>query len=232
MARKPLYQTVETDMITRITKGDWEVGRRLPNEFGLADEFGVSQGTMRRALISLEGMGYLSRKPGRGTIVAAKAPASVETAPASVPRLLDATGTALVLDPFRGRSGTRAATSQEADELGTNRVAYLERTLKFAGARAALEELTVAQDVHSDMSEDAPGDLAAHLAESGLTSVHIEAQAFAAITDMAQSVALSTDRHTALLCVRSTAFDASGRAIAVQLLKLALPGVRLVHISG
>lgn len=232
MARKPLYKTVETDMITRIAKGDWEVGRRLPNEFGLADEFGVSQGTMRRALISLEGMGYLNRKPGRGTIVAAQAPSSVDTAPAAVPQLVDATGAPLALDPFRGRSGTRAATSQDADLLGVGRVAYLERTLKYAGARAALEELVVSEAALSDLSEDASSDLETHLLDRGLAPARIEASAHAEITDMAQSVALSTDRHTALLCVRSTAFDANGRAIAVQLLKLAVPGARLVHISG
>lgn len=231
MARKPLYQTVETDMIARITKGTWEVGRRLPNEFGLADEFGVSQGTMRRALISLEGMGYLSRKPGRGTIVAAQAPLE-KTAATALPRLLDASGTPLALDPFRGRSGTRAATSQEADLLGSERVSYLERTLKHAGARAALEEMTVSEGAIPALSEDAPADLWAHLSEVGHTPARIEAAAHAEITDMAQSVALSTDRHTALLCVRSVAYDASGTAIAVQLLKLAVPGVQLVHISG
>ncbi|MBY4893486.1 GntR family transcriptional regulator [Rhodobacteraceae bacterium N5(2021)] len=231
MARKPLYQIVEADMVSRIATGAWEVGRRLPNEFGLADEFNVSQGTMRRALITLEQKGFLSRKPGRGTIVAAQAPVT-EASATALPRLLDATGSPLVMEPFRGRSGTRAATPAEADLLGTARVAYLERTLKHAGARAALEELVVSEATLPTLSEDAAPDLTQHLAEANLAADRIEATAHAEVTDMAQSVALSTDRHTALLCVRSVAFDASGTAIAVQRLKLAVPGAQLVHISG
>jgi DNA-binding GntR family transcriptional regulator len=76
MARTPLYKAAETEMIRRIEAGEWEVGKRLPNEFVLADEFKVSQGTMRRALMTLEGMGLLNRKPGRGTLVARPGPAA------------------------------------------------------------------------------------------------------------------------------------------------------------
>lgn len=228
MARTPLYKTAETEMLSRIAKGDWEVGRRLPNEFELADEFGVSQGTMRRALISLEGMGYLSRKPGRGTLVETQSPQS--TAPsAATPRLVDAQGAPLALEPFRGRTGTREATPAEADLLGSAKLSYLERTLKAAGARAALEELVLAGANPPALSEDAPVDLSQHLSDLGLMPAWIEAGASAEMTDMAQSVALSTDRHTALLCVRTTAFDASGAAIAVQVLKLAVPGANLAH---
>jgi DNA-binding FadR family transcriptional regulator len=68
MARTPLYKAAETEMIRRIEKGEWEVGKRLPNEFVLAEEFKVSQGTMRRALMTLEGMGLLNRKPGAGRL--------------------------------------------------------------------------------------------------------------------------------------------------------------------
>ena len=37
MARVPLYKATETEMIRRITDGEWAVGLRLPNEFGLAE---------------------------------------------------------------------------------------------------------------------------------------------------------------------------------------------------
>lgn len=228
MARTPLYKTAETKMITRIAKGTWEVGRRLPNEFELAEEFGVSQGTMRRALISLESAGYLSRKPGRGTLVAANAPV---VAPEITlrPAVLDGSGAALVLEPFRGRKDTRAASSREIDVLGKTRVATLERTLKHAGARAALEEVVVPVAILEALAEDAPADLAAHLSNAGLAPARLTAVATAEVTDMAQSVALSADRHTALLCIRTTAFDATGSVLAIQVLRIAVPGAQLVH---
>ena len=119
MARVPLYKATETEMIRRIDSGAWEVGRRLPNEFVLAEEFGVSQGTMRRALMSLEAMGYLDRKPGRGTLVSL--PSAMHAPSAPVMCLTDAEGTPLSLEVYRARSGTRGATPGEADLFGAAR---------------------------------------------------------------------------------------------------------------
>ncbi|GAB5447945.1 GntR family transcriptional regulator [Gymnodinialimonas sp.] len=228
MARQPLYQIVEADMISRITKGEWEVGRRLPNEFGLADEFKVSQGTMRRALISLEGMGYLNRKPGRGTIVATQTPTVTQTSAPS-PVLLDGAGAPMALDPFRGRTDTRRATPSEADAMGAERVASLERTLKHKGSRAALEAVAVPVALIDKLDEDAPVVLTDLLEHHGITPARVAAEARAEITDMSQSVALSVERHTALLVVRSAAYGADGQVIARQILRVAVPDARLVH---
>lgn len=229
MARTPLYQTVQTEMMSRITKGKWEVGRRLPNEFELAAEFGVSQGTMRRALISMEEQGVLSRKPGRGTLVAAKTPTVQGGIVAVTPCLLDAEGEPLALVPFRGRTTTRAATAAEADVMGTARVAVLERTLKCEGARAALEAVVVSEALIATLDEDAPVELGALLAHHGVTPARLSAEARAEVTDMGQSVALSVDRHTALLVVRMAAYDAAGQVIARQILRVAVDGARLSH---
>lgn len=231
MARTPLYKITETEMLSRIAKGKWEIGRRLPNEFELADEFGVSQGTMRRALISLEGMGYLSRKPGRGTLVAA--PQAVkDKGPALNPVLLDADGAPLLLTPFRTRAATRASSAQEADVMGTARVAVLERTLKSGPDRAAMDMVAVPESLIPRLDEAAPAELSALLAHHGITPARLSANAHAEMTDMAQSVALSTDRHAALLVVRMTAHDAAGRVIAAQILRVALPGAQLAHIEA
>ncbi|MBF9043146.1 GntR family transcriptional regulator [Rhodobacterales bacterium HKCCE4037] len=227
MARTPLYKSAETEMLSRIKSGDWQIGRRLPNEFVLAEEFGVSQGTMRRALISLEGMGYLSRKPGRGTLVATNAPQQATESPAAAAELRLSDGSELVLEPFRARAGTRTATGAEADMFGTVRLSYLERTLKHKGARAALEEVSVPEAIAPALDEAGPTDLAALLDTSGAAPARITRRASAEITDMALSVALSVDRHTALLRVESRAYDASGRAIGLQILRIAVQGAML-----
>lgn len=231
MARTPLYKTAETEMVSRITKGEWEIGRRLPNEFQLAEEFGVSQGTMRRALISLEGMGYLSRKPGRGTLVAANSPqaATGHTGATVSPVLLDADGAPIALDSFRARRETRHATSSEADAMGAARVAVLERTLKSGGDRAALETVVVPEALIAALDEDAPVELDALLAHHGLHTARLSATASAEMTDMTQSVALSVDRHTALLAVTIRAHDAKDQVIAIQVLRIALAGAQLDH---
>ena len=45
-------------------------GEMLPNEFKLASEYQVSQGTVRKALMALEADRLIVRKQGRGTYVA------------------------------------------------------------------------------------------------------------------------------------------------------------------
>ncbi|MEQ8824471.1 MAG: GntR family transcriptional regulator [Filomicrobium sp.] len=53
----------------RILSQMWKVGSTLPNEGDLAREFGVSVGTMRKALQELETAGWITRRQGRGTFV-------------------------------------------------------------------------------------------------------------------------------------------------------------------
>ena len=66
----PLYVQVRNDILTRILAGEWAPNTFLPSEFALADEYGVSQGTMRKALNVLTLEKYLLRAQGKGTAVA------------------------------------------------------------------------------------------------------------------------------------------------------------------
>ncbi|HYD30823.1 MAG TPA: GntR family transcriptional regulator [Azospirillaceae bacterium] len=67
---RPLYMQVRDLMVQRIASGDWKPGEMIPSEFQLAAEFGVSQGTVRKALIELEAQNLMVRRQGRGTTVA------------------------------------------------------------------------------------------------------------------------------------------------------------------
>ena len=66
---RPLYSQVREILLSRIDRGDWSEGELLPNEFQLATEFGVSVGTIRRAVGGLEEAGIVVRKQGRGTFL-------------------------------------------------------------------------------------------------------------------------------------------------------------------
>lgn len=66
----PLYEQVKQDVLKRILSGDWSPGSFLPNEFALAEQYGVSQGTLRKALNELTAEKYLVRYQGKGTAVA------------------------------------------------------------------------------------------------------------------------------------------------------------------
>ena len=226
MARVPLYKATETEMIRRITDGEWAVGLRLPNEFGLAEEFGVSQGTMRRVLITLEGLGLLARKPGRGTIVCdPETSKDHQENSVPAPQLRDASGAPVILDVYRARSATRGADDEELALFGTTRLATLERIFHRNGQRAARDLVTIPEALLPVIDEDADPDLAELLQDAGLVVAHIEEDITAAVTTMSASVALACDRYTALLVLTRTARDAKGNPIARQRLQLIADGI-------
>lgn len=66
----PLYQQVRQHLLDALSAGEWRAGDVLPSEFTLADRFGVSQGTARKALDALVSEGLLVRRQGVGTFVA------------------------------------------------------------------------------------------------------------------------------------------------------------------
>jgi GntR family transcriptional regulator len=66
---RPLYLQLREALLERIAAGQWKAGNAIPNEADLAREFGVSPGTMRKALDLLEAQRVLTRRQGRGTFV-------------------------------------------------------------------------------------------------------------------------------------------------------------------
>lgn len=68
-ATRPLYLQVRDALAARIASGEWKPNTVIPNEGDLAREFGVSSGTMRKALDLLEAERLLTRRQGRGTFV-------------------------------------------------------------------------------------------------------------------------------------------------------------------
>ncbi|MDP6950151.1 MAG: GntR family transcriptional regulator, partial [Arenicellales bacterium] len=74
MKKRPLYEKVKEALLGRLAKDFWRPGELLPSELKLAEEFRVSQGTIRRALDDLVSQNMLTRHQGRGTAVAEHKP--------------------------------------------------------------------------------------------------------------------------------------------------------------
>jgi DNA-binding GntR family transcriptional regulator len=68
----PIYQQVKSWMKHQVDNDIWPEHYKLTNEIDLADDLGVSRGTVRKAVSELIEEGYLVRIHGRGTFVASK----------------------------------------------------------------------------------------------------------------------------------------------------------------
>ena len=66
---QPLYKQVYDKLIVQLADGFWKPAEALPSEFALADQLGVSQGTVRKALNQLVAENILVRQQGKGTFV-------------------------------------------------------------------------------------------------------------------------------------------------------------------
>lgn len=65
----PLYQQVKHQLLQDLASGQWKQGDMLPAEKQLAERFGVSIGTLRKAVDDLVAEDILTRHQGRGTYV-------------------------------------------------------------------------------------------------------------------------------------------------------------------
>jgi GntR family transcriptional regulator len=72
-AFSPLYRQIKTLLTASLQAGEWKPGEALPSELDLAARFGVSQGTMRKAIDELAGENLLVRRQGKGTFVSTHA---------------------------------------------------------------------------------------------------------------------------------------------------------------
>lgn len=64
-----IYLQVKDDLLNKLNTGHYEEGRIIPGEYELADMYGVSRPTVRKAVQLLVDEGYLEKRKKRGTIV-------------------------------------------------------------------------------------------------------------------------------------------------------------------
>jgi GntR family transcriptional regulator len=70
MPDSPLYAQVKQAVLAALSHGEWKQGEAIPAEKTLAERFGVSIGTLRKAIDELASENILVRRQGRGTYVA------------------------------------------------------------------------------------------------------------------------------------------------------------------
>ena len=215
---QPLYKRAELEMTGRIASGRWKPGAILPNEFALAEEFGVSQGTVRKALMAMEARGLLSRAPGRGTMVCRTTP---EESLYAFFRLRDAEG-AMVVPVLRTES-IEIAGSTEAERavLGQKcaRVARLYRVRENEERPFVLERMSFDAARVDGVEADSPlpSSLYPYLHDRFgmfIVKVHEEVTADLAPEDVARALEIAPG--TPVLRSKRIAHDLTDRAVELR----------------
>ncbi|MFP8966104.1 GntR family transcriptional regulator [Pokkaliibacter sp. CJK22405] len=213
MEGAPLYEVVKRYISEAIVMGNWAPGMVLPAENVLATNFGVSVGTVRKALAELTSEGMLMRRRKTGTVVTGWAPLHNLRYFFQYFRLHDKEGALLrsntqVLDLQRG-----GATDDEARKLQINvgdEVIRLHRLREVAGINAMHEYLTLPAARLPDFpeAEQLPALLYRYLLEHyGIRVAAVREQLTAALATEEDARLLNLEQPHAIMVIDEISFD-------------------------
>ncbi len=140
----PLYEVVKRYISESILAGELPAGTILPSENSLAAKFGVSVGTVRKALAALTAEGMLMRRRKTGTVVTGWAPLHNLSHFFHYFRLHDKTGGLLQSETTLLDYARRGAEAAEAERLQIHAgddVIALKRLRRVRGIAAMHETL-------------------------------------------------------------------------------------------
>ena len=210
----PLYFQVAQQIEHAINEGDLGPGDRLDNEISLAEQFGLSRPTMRRAIQELVDKGLLVRKRGVGTQVVH----GQVTRPVELTSLFDdltshhQTPTTVVLT-----NEIVDATDEVAAMLAVppgSRVLHLRRLRYAHGEPLAIMENFLPQDLIPIGELDLTGRGLYQLMRAKSVNIRVAKQRIGARTGTPEECQLLGEkRGTPVLTMERAAHDDSGRPV-------------------
>lgn len=119
---KPLTEQVEQHIVKFIVENHTEVGSKMPNEFELAEMFGVGRSTVREAIKILASKNVLEVRRGSGTFVlnteiAEQDPLGLREIKDKYSLALDLITVRLILEPEIAVMAAENATDEDIEEL-------------------------------------------------------------------------------------------------------------------
>jgi GntR family transcriptional regulator len=218
----PLYKTIKGQMMRLLTEGEWKPGLAIPAERYLAERFGASIGTIRKAIDELVAENILIRQQGRGTFVASHTrdrllfyffhvvPENGEKAYPEVEFLSFA----------RGRADKAAA-----ERLGIavgDAVFRIRNRLKLNGAPIMVDDITVPAARFAGLTEaqfrDRPSTIYNLYQESfGISVVRTRERLRASVADAALAGLLEIDAGAPLLQIRRVAYTYNDQPVEYRL---------------
>jgi len=140
----PLYLQIKTLLERSLEAGDWRPGEAIASEVELAGRYGVSQGTVRKAIDALAADNLVVRRQGKGTFVATHTEEKISYFRFLRIRRGDGRDEYLMsrlIDLRRGKA--TAETARLLDLKPGDAVIVMRRVLEFSGKPVVLDEITL-----------------------------------------------------------------------------------------
>lgn len=217
----PLYRRLKLELVNTLISERYAAGDLIPTESQLAATYGVSVGTVRKAVDELVAEHILVRQQGRGTFIARHS----DAATASVFwRVVHSDGSQQLplvqtLDFARGKADARIA---KALDLETGDAIWIFDLLLFLGGRpVSVERVTVPRALFPDLNQAAISNrdrtnYALYQEAFGITVISVSDMIAAIEADPAAAKLLRIAPGTPILEIMRTAFAIGNRPVEIR----------------
>jgi GntR family transcriptional regulator len=141
---QPLYVQIRDLLVSSLEAHEWRPGEAIPSEQVLAARFGVSQGTVRKAIDALAAENLVVRRQGKGTFVATHTEEAQSTFRFLRIRRDDGADeypASRLLDVRRGKASAEVARLLEIKPADP--VVTIRRLLEWAGRPVVLDDIVL-----------------------------------------------------------------------------------------
>jgi GntR family transcriptional regulator len=210
---QPLYGQIKTLILQRMQAGEWQPGDMIPSEIELAARFGVSQGTVRKAVDALAAENHVVRRQGKGTFVATH---TEQAAQYRFLRLMPDLGERAAQGPTQRRvlvcerQRASAEVARALDLRAGETVVHARRVLLLAGVPTIIEDAWLAGPAFRTLTaaqlESYPGSsYALYEAECGVRMLRAQERIKAVAADDESAGLLQVAPGTPLLWIERIA---------------------------
>ena len=222
----PLYEQVHRLLSRRIRSGEWPNGKPIPGEAHLSREYGVSIGTVRKAMDKLASERIVIRERGRGTFISPQAP----NKNVACGQIVDEGGKPLPVSITVTGATTQSAGAEfkrllfDRPYSGSPRVVVVQRIWRTGGRVIGHETLTLSEARFPNLASGLPDTAETYFdhyaAAFGISIQDVRWELRSPNLASLKGALPIGDSTATVIAIRRTAFDAT--ATAVELCDLAL----------
>lgn len=216
----PLYRQIKALITARLQSGEWKAGDLIPSELDLAKRFGVSQGTVRKAVDEMAAENLLVRRQGRGTFVATHAEQKVQY---RFLRLMPDEGSESLerqlLDCRRQRA--TAAIAKALQMRSGDAMVEVRRLLSSKGVPVVLDDIWLPGDLFKGLTTERLNQHRGPFyglfeAEFGVQMIRAEEKIRAVVADAASAQLLQVSVGAPLLSVERLSFTYGDKPVELR----------------